>query len=110
LGLPYRIVALCAADLGLPSAKTIDIETWMPGQGVYRETHSSSNCTDFQARRLNIKYKTDDGKSEYVHTLNGTAVAVARTLIAIIENYQNDDGSVSVPEVLQKYVDFKEIK
>jgi seryl-tRNA synthetase len=109
LGLPYRLVKLCTGELGLPTAKTIDIETWMPGEGKYRETHSSSNCTDFQARRLNIRYKSDRG-NEFVHTINGTAVAVGRMLIAILENYQEKDGSIKVPEVLHKYLDFKEIK
>ncbi len=109
LSLPYRIVALCAGDLSLPSAKTIDLETWMPGEGRYRETHSSSNCTDFQARRLKIRYKDGD-KLDFVHTLNGTAVAIGRVLIAILENYFQEDGSVKVPEVLQKYCGFKEIK
>ncbi|KKQ18034.1 MAG: Serine-tRNA ligase [Berkelbacteria bacterium GW2011_GWA1_36_9] len=105
----YRVVALCAGDLSLPSAKTIDLETWMPGEGRYRETHSSSNCTDFQARRLKIRYKDGD-KLDFVHTLNGTAVAIGRVLIAILENYFQEDGSVKVPEVLQKYCGFKEIK
>jgi len=109
LKLPYRIVAVCTGDLGLPSAKTIDIETWMPSQEQYRETHSSSNCTDFQARRLNIKYR-NNGKPEFVHTLNGTAVAIGRMLIAILENYQKEDGSVEIPKVLQKYCVFNEIK
>ncbi|KKQ74366.1 MAG: Serine-tRNA ligase, partial [Berkelbacteria bacterium GW2011_GWB1_38_5] len=109
LGLPYQVMALCGGDLSLPSAETIDIETWMPGQESYRETHSSSNCTDFQARRLNIRYKTEDGSNKFVHTLNGTAAAIGRMLIAIFENYQQEDGSIKVPEVLQKYVDFKVI-
>jgi len=109
LELPYRVVKLCTGELGMPAAKTIDIETWLPGQGQYRETHSSSNCTDFQARRLNIRYKSDKG-NEFVHTLNGTAVAIGRMLIAILENYQEKDGSVKIPEALQKHVDFKEIK
>ena len=109
LELPYRVVKLCTGELGMPAAKTIDIETWLPGQGQYRETHSSSNCTDFQARRLNIRYK-DGEKSGFVHTLNGTAVAIGRMLIAILENYQEKDGSVKVPKVLHKYIDFKEIK
>lgn len=109
LGLPYQLVKLAAGDIGLPSAKTMDIETWMPGEGRYRETHSSSNCTDFQSRRLNIRYKDGD-KSGLAHTLNGTAIAVGRILIAIMENYQTDDGSIKVPEVLQKYLDFKEIR
>ncbi len=109
LELPYRVVKLCAGELGMPAAKTIDIETWLPGQGKYRETHSASNCTDFQARRLSIRYKSEKG-NEFVHTINGTAVAIGRMLIAILENYQEKDGSVKVPEVLLKYVDFKEIK
>ncbi len=97
LGLPYQVMALCGGDLSLPSAETIDIETWMPGQESYRETHSSSNC------------KTEDGSNKFVHTLNGTAAAIGRMLIAIFENYQQEDGSIKVPEVLQKYVDFKVI-
>jgi len=112
LELPYRVVKLCTGELGMPAAKTIDIETWLPGQEKYRETHSSSNCTDFQARRLNIRYrKTENGgqKTEFVHTLNGTAVAIGRMLIAILEN-DYKDGVVKVPETLQKYLDFKEIK
>ena len=114
LGLPYRLVILSTEDTGMPSAKTVDIETWMPGQKMYRETHSSSNCTDFQARRLNIRYKSEDG-NKFAHTINGTAVAIGRILIAIIENYQSFDSaqdklSIKVPEVLQKYLDFKEIK
>lgn len=114
LGLPYRLVALCTGEIGLPSAKTIDVETWMPGQKQYRETHSSSNCTDFQARRLNIKFKNGD-KVNYAHILNGTAIAMPRALIAIMENYQSFDSAqdeliIKVPEVLQKYVDFKEIR
>lgn len=108
LELPYRVVKLCAGEIGMPAAKTIDIETWMPGQDQYRETHSSSNCTDFQTRRLNIRCKNGD-KTEFVHTLNGTAVAIGRMLIAILENYQEKDGSVKVPEVLVKYCGFKNI-
>jgi len=110
LEIPYRVVQLCTADLAAPSASTYDIEAWMPGQGDYRETHSTSNCTDFQARRLNIRYKTKDGRINFVHTLNGTAFAMGRTIIAIIENYQQKDGSIKVPEVLQKYIKIKEIK
>jgi len=109
LGLPYRVVALCTGDLSRPSARTIDIETWLPGQnggaGEYRETHSCSNTTDFQARRLNIKYRPTDGaKPELVHILNGTAFAMGRTLIAIMENYQQEDGSIAIPEALQPYM------
>lgn len=109
LGLPYRVMALCAGDLSPVSAKTYDIETWMPGQDRYRETHSISNTLDYQARRLNIRYH--DGKEKgFVHILNGTAFAIGRTLIAILENYQQADGSVKVPEILQKYTGFSEIK
>ena len=112
LKIPYRVVRLCTGDLSQPSASTVDIEAWLPGQnngqGEYRETHSSSNTTDFQARRLNIRY--GNKKSEYVHTINGTAFAIGRMLIAIIENYQQKDGSILMPEVLQKYLGFKEIK
>ncbi|MDO8686610.1 MAG: serine--tRNA ligase [Candidatus Berkelbacteria bacterium] len=109
LELPYRVVNLCAGDLGLPSSKTIDIEIYMPGQGEYRETHSSSNCTDFQSRRLRIKYREGE-ESGFVHTINGTAVAIGRMLIAIIENYQQEDGSIQIPEALINYCGFKEIE
>ena len=102
LGIPYRVVEVCTGDLARPSASTYDIEAWFPGQNEYRETHSSSNCTDFQARRLNIRYRSKDGL-EFVHTLNGSAFAVGRTLIAIIENYQKKDGSIEIPKVLRKY-------
>lgn len=103
LKLPYRVVKLCAGDLGWPSARTWDIETWMPGQGVYRETHSTSNTTDYQAHDLNIKVERN-GKKEYVHMLNGTAFAIGRTLIAIIENFQRADGAIDIPKVLQPYM------
>lgn len=103
LGLPYRVIDICTGDLGLPAAFKYDIEAWMPGQDQYRETHSTSNCTDFQARRLNIRYR-DGEKNEFVHMLNGTAIAVGRILIAIIENYQRENGSFDVPEVLVGYV------
>ncbi|MBU3923201.1 serine--tRNA ligase [Patescibacteria group bacterium] len=105
LKIPYQVVNIGADDLGDPAAAKFDIEAWMPGQGEYRETHSASNCTDFQARRLNIK-----SKNEFVHTLNGTAFAIGRTIIAIIENYQQKDGSIKVPKVLQKYIKIKSIK
>ncbi|MEK7503579.1 MAG: serine--tRNA ligase [Patescibacteria group bacterium] len=108
LKLPYRVVHLSSGDISRPSASTYDIETWLPGQKEYRETHSSSNCTDFQARRLDIRYRSKIGV-EYVHTLNGTAFAIGRMLIAIIENYQQKDGSIEVPKVLQKYTGFKRI-
>jgi seryl-tRNA synthetase len=103
LKLPYRVVHLSTGDISASSASTYDIETWMPGQGEYRETHSTSNCTDFQARRLNVRYKSKDGM-KFVHTLNGTAIAIGRMIIAIIENYQQKDGSIEVPEVLKKYM------
>lgn len=110
LELPYQVIKMGSGDLGLPAARKYDIETWMPSQEKYRETHSTSTCTDFQARRLNIKYRKDDGTKEYVHTLNGTAVAIGRMIIAIIENGQQKDGSIKVPKVLQKYTGFKVIK
>lgn len=103
LQLPYRVVKLCTGDLGWPSARTWDIETWMPGQGLYRETHSTSTTTDYQSRALNIKVECG-GKKEYVHMLNGTAFAIGRTLIAVIENYQQPDGSIAIPKVLQPYM------
>jgi len=105
LKIPYRVVQMCTGDLGTPAANKVDIECWMPGQGEYRETHSASNCTDYQARALNIRYKqTPDSPPRFVHTLNGTAYAIGRMIIAIIENYQQPDGSVVVPEVLRKYM------
>lgn len=110
LDLPYRVVKMGSGDLGLPAAAKYDIETWMPSQEKYRETHSTSNCTDFQARRLNIKYRDDRGKKAFVHTLNGTAVAIGRMIIAILENNQQKDGSIKVPKALQKYTGFVIIK
>ena len=105
LGIPYRLVQMCTGDLGDPAANKTDIECWMPGQGAYRETHSCSNCCDFQARRLNVRFRSqDDGKVHHVHTLNGTAFAVGRTLIAIIENYQQADGSIVVPDALRPFM------
>ena len=109
LKIPYQVVRMCTGDLGIPAADKIDIEAWMPGQERYRETHSTSNCTDFQARRLNIKYRAAGG-NKLVHTINGTAIAIPRPIIAILENYQQRDGSVKVPKVLQKYCGFSEIK
>ncbi len=109
LKLPYQVINICAGDLGDPAAKKYDIEVWLPGQNKYRETHSTSNCTDFQARRLNIKFKNKEGKLEYVHMLNGTALAMGRMIIAIIENYQQKDGSILIPDVLQKYMGIKKI-
>ena len=103
LKLPYKVVKLCSGDTGAPSARTYDIETWIPSQKTYRETHSTSNTTDFQTRRLNIRTK-QAGKNVFVHALNGTAFAIGRVSIAIMENYQQEDGSVVVPEVLQAFV------
>lgn len=110
LGLPYQVINICTGDLGRPAASKYDIETWIPSENKYRETHSTSNCTDFQARRLNIRYKDKTGKLNFVHTLNGTAFAIGRILIMIIENYQQKDGSIKVPKVLQKYCGFRVIK
>jgi len=111
LKLPFRVIDHCTADLGTPAIRTYDLEAWMPGKpnkdgslGDWAEITSTSNCTDYQSRGLNIKYKNKDGKKEFVHMLNGTAIAVSRTLIAILENYQQEDGSVVVPEVLRKYM------
>lgn len=103
LGLPHRHMMLCSGDLGFSAAKTIDLEVWLPGQGKYREISSISNTRDFQARRAKIRYK-DGKKNALVHTLNGSSLAVGRTLIAIMENYQNEDGSINIPEVLKKYM------
>ena len=103
LGLPHRVVNLCGGDLGFSASTTIDLEVWLPGQDKYREISSISNTRDFQARRAKIRYK-DGKKNVLVHTLNGSALAVGRTLIAIMENYQNEDGSVEIPEVLKKYM------
>lgn len=110
LGLPYQVINICTGDLGRPAAKKYDIETWLPSEGKYRETHSTSNCTDFQARRLNIRYRDKNNKLNFAHTLNGTAFAIGRILIMILENYQQKDGSIKVPKALQKYCGFKEIK
>ncbi len=110
LGLPYQVINICTGDLGRPAAAKYDIETWLPSENKYRETHSTSNCTDFQARRLNIRYKDKNGKINFVHTLNGTAFAIGRILIMIMENYQQKDGSIKIPKALQKYCGFKAIK
>ena len=105
LELPYRTMLLCTGDMGFASAKTYDIEVWLPSQNTYREISSCSNTEAFQARRANIKFRPDGtGKAEYVHTLNGSGLAVGRTLIAILENYQRADGSVTVPEALRPYM------
>jgi seryl-tRNA synthetase len=105
LGLPFRTVVLCGGDMGFASRKTYDIEVWLPGQNAYREISSCSNCGDFQARRMNARYRPKEGKgTRFLHTLNGSGLAVGRTLIAILENYQNEDGSVTLPEALRSYM------
>jgi seryl-tRNA synthetase len=104
LGLHYRVVALCTADLGPSSAKTYDLEVWLPGQQLFREISSCSNCEAFQARRANIRFKPEKGKSEFAHTLNGSGLAIGRTWVAIVENYQQADGSVVIPEALRPYL------
>ena len=104
LGLPYRVVALCTGDMGFGAAKTYDLEVWLPAQNTYREISSVSNCEAFQARRLQARFKNAQGKNELVHTLNGSGLAVGRTLVAVLENYQNADGSVTVPEALRSYL------
>ncbi len=104
LDIPYRVVVLCGGDIGFGASKTYDIEVWLPGQNAYREISSCSNCTDFQARRMQARFKNPDtGKNELVHTLNGSGLAVGRTLIAVLENYQQEDGSVIIPEALHAY-------
>jgi seryl-tRNA synthetase len=104
LELPFRTVVLCTGDMGFGARKTHDIEVWLPGQKAYREISSCSVCGDFQARRMNARYRGPDGKPLYVHTLNGSGVAVGRALIAVIENYQDADGSINVPDVLRPYM------
>jgi seryl-tRNA synthetase len=104
LELPYRVVALCGGDIGFSSAKTYDLEVWLPSQDRYREISSCSNCEAFQARRMQARWRSPEGKPEPVHTLNGSGVAVGRALIAVLENYQNADGSVTVPQVLRTYM------
>ena len=106
LDLPYRIMILCTGDMGFGSKKTFDIEVWLPGQGAYREISSCSNCGDFQARRMNSRFRKQGDKStQFVHTLNGSGLAIGRTMVAVLENYQNPDGSISIPTVLQPYMD-----
>jgi seryl-tRNA synthetase len=104
LGLPYRVVLLCTGDMGFGAAKTYDLEVWLPAQNTYREISSISNCEAFQARRLQARYKSAQGKNELVHTLNGSGLAVGRTLVAVLENYQREDGSVEVPAALRPYM------
>ena len=110
LELPYRTVLLCTGDVGFASAKTYDIEVWLPSQKAYREISSCSNTEAFQARRTNIKFRSGGaGKTEFVHTLNGSGLAVGRTLIAILENYQQKDGSVAIPPALRTYMDGRDV-
>ena len=104
LGLPYRVVLLCTGDMGFGSAKTYDLEVWLPAQDTYREISSVSNCDAFQARRMQTRFKNAQGKNEFVHTLNGSGLAVGRTLVAVLENYQQEDGSIEVPEALRPYL------
>jgi seryl-tRNA synthetase len=104
LQLPYRVMTLCTGDIGFASAKTYDLEVWLPGQNAYREISSCSNCEAFQARRMQARFRNAQGKTEFVHTLNGSGLAVGRTLVAVMENYQRADGSIEVPEVLRPYI------
>ena len=104
LGLPYRVMALCTGDMGFGAAKTYDLEVWLPAQNTYREISSVSNCEAFQARRLQARFKNAQGKNEWVHTLNGSGLAVGRTLVAVLENYQRADGSIEVPEALRPFM------
>lgn len=110
LELPYQVVSICTGDMGKPDARQFDIEVWLPGQDKYRETHTSDYMTDYQSRRLNTKVRRKDGKSELVHMNDATAFAIGRILIAILENYQQEDGTVIIPEALRKYTGFSEIK
>src|SRR5690606_16005194 len=109
LGIPYRVVNIASGDLGAPAAKKYDIEYWSPVDGSYRELTSCSNCTDYQTRNLNIRVRRQDGSIEMLHSLNGTAVSLARSLVAIIENYQNENGDIIVPEALKPYMGGKEV-
>lgn len=104
LELPYRVIVLCTGDMGFGAAKTYDLEVWVPAQNTYREISSCSNCEDFQARRMQARFKDEEGKNQLVHTLNGSGLAVGRTLVAIIENHQNADGSINIPKALQPYL------
>jgi seryl-tRNA synthetase len=104
LELPYRVVALCSGDIGFGAAKTYDLEVWLPAQDTYREISSCSNCEAFQARRMQARFRNAQGKTEFVHTLNGSGLAVGRTLVAVLENHQQADGSVLVPAALRPYL------
>jgi seryl-tRNA synthetase len=109
LGLAYRVVALCSGDLGFGSTKTYDLEVWLPGQNAYREISSCSNCEAFQARRMQARFKDAQGRNQLVHTLNGSGLAVGRTLVAVLENFQNADGSVTLPPALRPYLGGQEV-
>jgi seryl-tRNA synthetase len=104
LGLPYRVMSLCTGDMGFGATKTYDLEVWLPAQNTYREISSLSNCEAFQARRMQARFRNAQGKPELLHTLNGSGLAVGRTLVAVLENFQQDDGSVLIPEVLRPYM------
>jgi seryl-tRNA synthetase len=104
LGLPYRVLSLCTGDMGFTASKTFDLEVWLPAQNTYREISSCSNCEAFQARRMQTRFKNAQGRNDLVHTLNGSGLAVGRALVAVLENYQNADGSVTVPEALRPYM------
>jgi seryl-tRNA synthetase len=108
LALPYRVMALCTGDMGFAAAKTYDLEVWLPGQNAYREISSCSNCGDFQARRMQARFRNEQGRTELVHTLNGSGLAVGRTLVAVMENYQEADGSIRVPDALRPYMGGRE--
>jgi seryl-tRNA synthetase len=110
LGLHYRTIELCTGDLGFSMAKTYDLEVWAPGQGRYLEVSSCSNAEDYQARRMNLKFKDVDGKNRFCHTMNGSGTALARLYVALVETYQQPDGSILIPEPLRDYVGFKEIR
>lgn len=109
LELPYRVIVLCTRDMGFGAAKTYDLEVWVPAQNTYREISSCSNCEDFQARRMQARFKDEDGKNQFVHTLNGSGLAVGRTLVAILENHQNADGTINIPAALQPYLEGQSI-
>ena len=109
LGLPYRVMQLCTGDMGFGAAKTYDLEVWLPAQNTYREISSLSNCEAFQARRMQARFRNAQGKPELLHTLNGSGLAVGRTLVAVLENYQQADGSITVPEALRPYLGGKDV-
>ena len=109
LGLPYRKVALCSADIGFSANKCFDLEVWLPSYNTYKEISSCSNYGDFQDRRSNTRYRTKDGQIRFVHTINGSGLAVGRTFAAIVENFQQEDGTIIIPEVLRKYTGFDRI-